>query len=305
MIILNNKQVNTDVMSILNKAKLELNNGKLSKFSRSGNEIKVTCPHHSSGLEKNESCFIQENGVFHCFACNFKGTIDDFIGECFDRDKSFGRDWILNNFEYSVIRDVVDLPKIDFRQTESIHLNEKILDSYQSYHPYLAQRKLSRNICEKFKVKYDTQNKCIVFPVWDENNNLVMFTRRSVESKKFIIDKDVEKPVYLLNFINQMDTNTVFVCESQINALTCFEYGYPAIALFGTGTSHQYNILNKSKIRRYILCFDGDEAGDKGTERFIKNIRKDVFVDVIKIPRGKDVNDLTREEFLECVKKCT
>lgn len=46
-----------------------------------------------------------------------------------------------------------------------------------------------------------------------------------------------------------------------------------------------------------MLCFDGDSAGDKGAQRFIRNIRNDVLVSQIKIPRGKDVNDLTKEEF--------
>ena len=39
-------------------------------------------------------------------------------------------------------------------------------------------------------------------------------------------------------------------------------------------------------------------AGEHGIKRFIKNIRNDVFVDIIQIPTGKDVNDLSKEEFL-------
>ena len=89
----------------------------------------------------------------------------------------------------------------------------------------------------------------------------------------------------------------MYVCESQINALTLWSWGYPAIALFGTGSSHQYDILNKSGIRNYILCFDGDAAGLKGKDRFLQNIRKDVLVSYVPIPMGKDVNDLTKEQF--------
>lgn len=55
-------------------------------------------------------------------------------------------------------------------------------------------------------------------------------------------------------------------------------------------------ILNKSLIRHYILAFDGDDAGDRAIARFKNKIRKDVFVDVMKIPRGKDLNDLSKEE---------
>lgn len=70
----------------------------------------------------------------------------------------------------------------------------------------------------------------------------------------------------------------------------------PGIALFGTGAKHQYDLLNQSNIRVYNLMFDGDKAGDNGIREFLKNIRKDVIVNIIKVPRGKDVNDLTYDE---------
>ena len=42
--------------------------------------------------------------------------------------------------------------------------------------------------------------------------------------------------------------------------------------------------------------FDGDSAGDKGISNFLKNIRKDVIVNIIRLPRGKDINDLSYDE---------
>ena len=86
--------------------------------------------------------------------------------------------------------------------------------------------------------------------------------------------------------------------ESQINALYLWSLGIPAVCLFGTGTPYQYELLNKSGIRVYTLYFDGDIAGQKGAARFIKNIRKDVLVNVCHLPEGKDVNDLSLEEIL-------
>ena len=149
----------------------------------------------------------------------------------------------------------------------------------------------------KFKIGYDSETNSITFPVWDEHGKLVMVTERSVNTKHFYIPEDVIKPVYLLNFIKKENITTVYVVESQINALTLWSWGYPAIALIGTGSPHQYEVLKKSGIRNYILCFDGDEAGDKGTNRFKKNMSSDVFISTKLIPRGKDVNNLTKEEF--------
>ena len=74
-------------------------------------------------------------------------------------------------------------------------------------------------------------------------------------------------------------------------------FGYPAIALIGTGGKKAYNILRKSGIRIYHLCLDGDLAGRHGILRFIKNMPDDIIIDIIQLPQGKDVNDLTKEEF--------
>ena len=68
------------------------------------------------------------------------------------------------------------------------------------------------------------------------------------------------------------------------------------MALFGTGSDYQYEVLNKSGIRVYNLCFDGDEAGDNGIRKFLANIRKDVIINIIRIPRGKDINDLSYDQ---------
>lgn len=53
----------------------------------------------------------------------------------------------------------------------------------------------------------------------------------------------------------------------------------------------------------YNLLFDGDEAGDKGIQKFLQNIRKDVIINIIRVPRGKDINDLSYEEVEKLIDK--
>lgn len=55
-------------------------------------------------------------------------------------------------------------------------------------------------------------------------------------------------------------------------------------------------MLNKSGIINYYLCLDGDEAGRNGIRKFIANV-KNAFISIVNIPEGKDVNDLTKDEF--------
>lgn len=306
-LIIDGHLIDAPIDEILTNVKSQLTNGKLSYFKVKGNEIKVTCPHHGEGKEKNPDCYIVnstddelEYGYCHCFACGFSGRLSKFIGECFDEDEKFGEKWLVDNYG-SLVEGIkgklYDYSCFEEGAKTNNSLDESILDTYQKWHPYFDKRHISRHVCEQFKLRYDPESECVVFPVWDEDDNLCMFTKRSVKSKMFIIDEDKEKPLYLYNVIKRNDIREVTIVESQFNCLTLWSWNIPSIALFGTGTSYQYDILNNSNIMHYYLAFDGDGAGDRGIARFLKNIRSDVFVDIIVIPRGKDVNDLTEEEF--------
>ena len=301
--------IDTPIIEILTQCKRELTNGKLSSIIDNGTWVSITCPFHSDGHERRNSCGVVsdpnsklEYGVFNCFTCKQKGRLYHLIGGCFDESDEFGKRWLISRFGRKVYGVNLDLQKIELPTDKKVnYLDESILDTFQSYHPYMAQRKLTSDVISKFKIKYDPKSQCIIFPVWDENDNLLFLTSRNVNYKYYHLPKDIDKPIYLLNFINKLDIKDVVVCESQINALTCWTYGIPAIALFGsTLTTYQRDILNSSSIRHYILALDNDDAGRKGVERFIKMIRKDVFIDIMEVPPNRDVNDLTQEEFMKC-----
>ena len=308
-LVINNKCIDAPINVILNTLKRELNNGKLKDITDENKDnIAITCPVHKNGMERNPSCQVYtrrdndnvEYGKCHCFTCGWTGTLAQLVNACFNEyDETFGQKWLIERFGTSYNENVRYLPEIEInkpkRKIEVI--DESILQNYNYYHPYMWERKLTKEVVDTFKVGYNPKTQMISFPVWDDQNRLVLITYRSVNDKRFYIEEDKEKPVYLYNFIKHWGIKSVYVAESQINALTLWSWGYPAIALIGTGSKEQMEILNRSSIRSYILCFDGDEAGDKGAKRFYKNIRKDVMVSQKIIPRGKDVNDLTKEEF--------
>ncbi len=305
-LIVNNKLIKAPILNIINQLKSELPNKKLKDIKDKYTYISVTCPHHKGGLENKPSCSIYcgddpnlQYGYTNCFSCDYKGPLYHFIGECFDEDDEFGKEWLLNRFGNTIVKDINYISPIIKQKNTNKILDENILDSYQNYHPYMTQRKLTKEIILKFKIKYDPVTKNIIFPVWDEHNKLIMLTKRNIDTKQFYIDKNIDKPVYLLNYIQNNNIKEVYVCESQINTLTCFTYNKPAIGMLGTGSQHQYELLKKSGIKHYILGFDGDFAGDKGIFNFILNLSSNALIDVLELPRGKDINDLSKEEFDE------
>lgn len=306
-LVINNKVIDAPVYDILKQVHKETNGRYLNTIIDKGDNVFIQCPFHSNGKEKHPSCTVfardddkyTDKGITHCFACGISVPLFTLVGHCFDQDDEFGKEWLVQRYSNIFIEKQTYLPEIQIGKPKETALDESILDQFAYFHPYQFQRKLSQEIILKYKVGYDKETDSITFPVWDEHNRLKFITKRSVETKQFFIPQGVKKPVYLLNFMLKENRDTVFVCESQINALYLNTLGYPAVALIGTGTRDQYEILNKSPIRHYILAFDGDEAGDKGITRFLSNIRKDVFVDVMLLPRGKDCNDLTGEEIAQ------
>lgn len=306
-LVINNKVIDAPVYDILKQVHKETNGRYLNTIIDKGDNVFIQCPFHSDGKEKHPSCTVfardddkyTDKGITHCFACGISVPLFTLVGHCFDQDDEFGKEWLVQRYSNIFIEKQTYLPEIQIGKPKETALDESILNQFAYFHPYQFQRKLSQEIILKYKVGYDKETDSITFPVWDEHNRLKFITKRSVKTKQFFIPQGVKKPVYLLNFMLKENRDTVFVCESQINALYMNTLGYPAVALIGTGTRDQYEILNKSPIRHYILAFDGDEAGDKGITRFLSNIRKDVFVDVMLLPRGKDCNDLTGEEIAQ------
>lgn len=308
-LIVKNKLINGTLDLILDKLRSDCGKTYLFKDRKvNGNDLLTNCPYHKGGKESTPSCNILntrkdpklEFGKLHCFACGKSVTLPQLVSDCFNEELDFGEEWLVNNFGGDSYENNL-LPEINLNSTKpKVYLSESILKSYDYYHPYMWQRKLTKEVVDKFEVGYDPLRGAITFPVRDLNNKLLFVTARSVYSKRFYIPKDADKPVYLLNYIVRENRDIAYVCESQLNALTLWTYGLPAVALFGTGSTSQYQILKRSGIRHYILCLDGDTAGDKGIYRLIKNLPEDVLIDIKLIPRdGRDVNDLSKEEFLK------
>ena len=314
-IIIKDRIINAGLMSIVRKIRQDSNYVYFHDIQDKGDYIRVTCPFHKDGQEQHPSMSIfindsnpkYQTGNYNCFTCGASGSLPKLVAHCLDMSLEKSKEWLVDNFSNEIIVDtdsntdklMSDL-EADYNNLinkEPVkYLNEDILEEYEYYHPYMWKRKLSKEVVDKFKIGYDDKLKAITFPVWDERNNLVMVTKRCVDNKKFFIPSDVSKPVYLLNFAIKENITTLYVCESQINTLYCYSLGMPAIGLFGTGDNYQYDILKKIGIKHYILALDGDNAGRKGIYKFIKAFNKTSFIDVLILPEGKDINDLSKEE---------
>ena len=312
-LIIDNYVINKPIEEILTLLKLSLTNGKLKDIENKGDDILVTCPHHDGGHEKTPACNIYIGndtklpyGYFNCFVCGEKGSFLKFVAECFDAPENYAKAWLLKNFGGELIAKNLFMGEpIVLNRNKGIkkHLDESILDQYQTWNPYLAKRKLSREICELFKVRYDPKYRQVIFPAYDMNGNLVMLAKRSIDVKSFYLDKDVEKPVYCLDYVMKNNIKTVLITEGPFDCLTGWEYGFPTIATFGKISDYQLEQINKSCINIIYAAFDNDAAGRSFLETLKRKLTKRIIIIETKFPAWrKDLNDLTKEELQEIIK---
>ena len=311
MIKVDNIYINAEIIDILTLLKTHLSLmgiNLLNQIKPGRDNIQVTCPNHSNGQERKPSCGIRttdgdgkEVGQLHCFTCGYTASLPVFISNCFGRydNGNYGKKWLLKYFaSMDGISDRkldLNLSRYDFNQNHSTYVSEEELESYRYIHPYMYKRGLTDEIIEKYDIGYDKNTDCITMPIRDKNGKTLFFCRRSVKTKFFNYPSGVEKPIYGIYELPK-DCTEIVVCESVFNALTCVKYGKPAISLLGTGNNIQYQQIKELPVRRILLGFDGDEAGDNAAIRFKKNVTNKI-VHQYEIPRGKDINDLTKEEF--------
>lgn len=299
-----NRVIDTPIESILKRVQKET--GYLKDIYVKGDEVVCTCPFHKGGQERKPACFVYDGdgdlvrGTFHCFACGEKGSFAKLISACYNTDVRSGEQWLIDNFSSAIIQTREYLEEIE--ENKKNYLEESVLETFEydneeALDYLINKRHLHKDIIDLFKVGFDPSSYCVTFPCRDEHGNLVGIFKRSIRQKFFSIPQMSQKPVYLLDYVIKNGITSVVVCESQINALTLWGWGIPAIALFGTGSNYQYEVLRKSGIRKYLLAFDGDLAGEVGANRFINHMGYDVLINKVVLPKGKDVNDLTEEEF--------
>lgn len=323
MLIVNDTPVMASVSQIVTTLQRELHIAGIAllrdvqqpKFK--GQDMMVTCPFHKHGQENKPSCGITtrqkrrglkivEAGTVHCFVCHTTRTLDEFIGYCFDQDKEFGANWILDhfsNFDIEKREGFFRLPSREHKEEKPIeYITEEELSKYRYFHPYMYKRYLTDEQIDYFDIGVDIKSGEITFPVKDINGNVLFIARRSIKGKRFHIPNTVtNKPLCYLYEAQHLypDSKVLYICESMFNALTLMRF-VPAVALLGTGTHSQVEQLKYLPYRRYVLCLDNDDAGINGMIKLTHDLSKCKLIDVM-IPKDetKDINDLGYLQTLE------
>jgi len=189
-----------------------------------------------------------------------------------------------------------------------------------------GERKLSEKALEVYQVGESRDGKYIVFPSRDWNGELVslkfLALERDENSKKkmFVLPKDGPKVLFGIQAVPD-DIGALALTEGEIDALTMFDYGWPAVSVpFGAKfvetprpgmpdpndpwIEHGFDWLER--FTDIVLALDGDEPGQKAAAAIAPRLGRE-RCRLLAYPAGcKDANECRTkledpEEFWEWI----
>lgn len=143
-------------------------------------------------------------------------------------------------------------------------------------------------------------NDRIMFPICNKKGDVVAFGGRTLDSSnpaKYLNSGDLPwyqkgEILYGYNFAKQSirQNKRVILCEGYMDCIAYHQCGIDyAVAVLGTALTPFHIKLFENLVDEVILSFDGDEAGQKATERAILMCRKQNLVTkVVHLQGGKD-----------------
>ncbi len=155
------------------------------------------------------------------------------------------------------------------------------------------------------------QHHQIIFPYKDSFGNYVGLcgrtTLESLQQKELLISKykytqDLDKS-YFAYGLDKAKSGIIkegfcCICEGQIDVISCHTAGITnAVAVGGSSLSeHQFRQL-RMWTDHFVLLFDPDAAGLKGTIKAMSDFGGDARIERIELPTGKDIDSLLKEGY--------
>ena len=267
------------------------------------NDIMVTCPFHKGGMEHKPSLGInKDSGVYHCFTCGEKGTIVDLVAYTLDISPKQAIRKLAGEYIYSGGRRSLD---IDLSSQKIVHTNPNYKTEYLKNNTPAIEYLQKRNVvgvAKLFPIGFNPQHNSIIIYVQNLQGNIVYSKERNITTKRYYNTADVRKSDYLFGAYQIAKywngTSPVWICESEIDALTCWSRGQYAVAIGGSHISNkQIQIIKQLGIKTLINGLDRDSAGIEGWETLKQFTRGILLADTTFPVNKKDINELTHEEF--------
>jgi DNA primase len=297
------------------------------KLKKAGKEFRGRCPIHKG--EGSESFHANpEKNVFHCFSCQAKGNVLDFVAameKCSVRDAGLKlQQWFnLDSGEDRGERSSAPAPDTKpatgsqlAREEEPVagergEPNRPLgfqLKGIDHAHEYLTQRGVDPETAEYFGVGFfsgrGSMSGRIVIPIENERGELVAYAGRAIDGSepKYKLPAGFKKGQVLFNLCRALEedsTGAVVLVEGFFDCIKVTEAEHVCVALMGCSMSEEQEAQLVAHFRQVVVMLDGDEAGRSAAGEIAGRLTHKMWVRVADVPEGRQPDQLSTEELRE------
>lgn len=150
---------------------------------------------------------------------------------------------------------------------------------------------------------YDTFTNRIMFPLWDLEGRVVGFSGRiynTEDASKYVNSKESDifkKGKLIYNYHRAKDEirrkRSVIITEGFMDVIALHKVGIKnVVATMGTAVTNEQAALIKKLSNNVIICFDGDNAGDKGTlSCAVELMNCGIIPKIVRLPEKLDPDE--------------
>lgn len=145
---------------------------------------------------------------------------------------------------------------------------------------YLNNRKISDSTITMFRVYVDINGVRVCFPSYVENE-LYRIKSLKIErldgKKEMVVTPSTEPCLFGWQALDGTERR-IIICEGEIDAMSWYEYGYPALSVPMGAGNHQWIESDFERLELFdeiLISFDEDSAGIKGAQEVIERLGAD------------------------------
>lgn len=142
---------------------------------------------------------------------------------------------------------------------------------------WLQGRGLTAETVEAFKVVEQVRGEAVyaVFPYLSETGEYLNGKTRNIDNKRDMRQEKDAMPCLFGWHLIDHKARAITICEGEIDAMTLHQIGIPALSVNAGAGNHQWIENDWERLERFsdiTLCFDHDEAGDKGAIEVLRRL---------------------------------
>jgi DNA primase len=292
------------------------------------NQVSVLCPFHD---DRRPSLSINlEAKIFHCFACQAKGDILDFVTmiekiSLPDAARIIAQCCMipLDGQSSTNTRPANSADNRNKGMTAKSHSGEAgqpggkaslcCSASLDPTHRFLRERGVTPELIKEFGLGFCAQGRLrgrVCIPIHSPDGAQVLaYAGRWVNDHvpdgipRYLLPRGFKKNQVLYNYHRVVGARHLVIVEGYWSVFRLHALHVPAVALMGTSLSaSQIDLLCQSGARRITLLLDADAAGGKATKDLLPRLSSLFFIHTPALPDAESPDMVSENLLLEAVR---